>query len=167
MQHHPCGSATRRRPSVILDSQVFFDWAVFRNAAIDPLRLAIETGAVCWLGTPAMLNEVKHVLARGVFRSRNVDESGIALLWQRWVFEVEPAAAAPRGLRCRDTDDQMFIDLATAHGPCWLVSRDKAVLSLRRPLTRWGVQVLTPEAWALSWAEHGAPMFCPVQRGSA
>ncbi|MEZ0308156.1 MAG: PIN domain nuclease, partial [Ramlibacter sp.] len=34
---------------------------------------------------------------------------------------------------CRDPDDQMFIDLAVAH-KCLLISKDTAVLSMRKRL---------------------------------
>jgi hypothetical protein len=41
---------------------------------------------------------------------------------------------------CKDVDDQKFIDLACAYS-CALVSKDKAVLTMRNRLARVGVSV--------------------------
>jgi predicted nucleic acid-binding protein len=41
---------------------------------------------------------------------------------------------------CKDLDDQKFIDLACAYS-CALVSKDKAVLTMRNRLARVGVLV--------------------------
>jgi predicted nucleic acid-binding protein len=51
---------------------------------------------------------------------------------------VPPAARAP--VRCRDPDDQIFIDLAVAHR-AELLSKDALVLRLRKRLAALGVLV--------------------------
>ena len=43
---------------------------------------------------------------------------------------------------CKDLDDQKFIDLACAYS-CALVSKDKAVLTMRNRLGRVGVSVVS------------------------
>jgi predicted nucleic acid-binding protein len=43
---------------------------------------------------------------------------------------------------CKDVDDQKFIDLACAYF-CLLVSKDKAVLTMRNRLARIGVSVVS------------------------
>ena len=43
---------------------------------------------------------------------------------------------------CKDADDQKFIDLAVAHAAI-LLSKDRAVLSLRKRLLAHGAQVAT------------------------
>ena len=43
---------------------------------------------------------------------------------------------------CRDADDQQFLDLAAAHRAV-LLSKDKAVLALRKRLLAYGAQVAT------------------------
>ena len=66
----------------------------------------------------------------------------------------EAAVPAPRdALVCRDPADQMFIDLALGCPPCWLVSRDKALLALRRRATARGVVIAPPALWQ---REHAA-----------
>jgi predicted nucleic acid-binding protein len=49
--------------------------------------------------------------------------------------------------RCPDADDQKFIDLAAAHAPAWLLSRDRHILKLKKPLLKLGVHAALPEQW--------------------
>jgi predicted nucleic acid-binding protein len=50
---------------------------------------------------------------------------------------VDVPAKAP--LTCRDADDQKFIDLAVAH-QATLLSKDRAVLALKKRLERFDVR---------------------------
>jgi predicted nucleic acid-binding protein len=50
------------------------------------------------------------------------------------IFPVAPKAPAT----CKDPDDQKFIDLAVSHGAT-LLSKDKAVLCMRKRLMKLGV----------------------------
>ena len=52
---------------------------------------------------------------------------------------VEPPVPA---VVCRDADDQPFLDLAAAHG-AMLLSKDKAVVALRKRLRNHGAEVGT------------------------
>jgi predicted nucleic acid-binding protein len=52
-------------------------------------------------------------------------------------------AGEPR-LRCRDADDQVFIDLALVHRARWLLTRDKALLALARRARPLGTEILRP-----------------------
>ena len=53
--------------------------------------------------------------------------------------------------RCDDPDDQKFIELAAACGAKWLVSRDLAVLALRKRTAQAGLfWILTPEQWGVA-----------------
>ena len=74
----------------------------------------------------------------------------------RWSERCEPPppAAAP-SLRCRDPDDQKFIDLAVAAGARWLFTRDRALLALRKAAAGRGVTVLRPVDWRLQEAPPG------------
>ena len=56
--------------------------------------------------------------------------------------QSQPVAIAPRcPLTCADPDDQKFIDLAVTH-QATLLSKDKAVISLKKRLLRHGVKAL-------------------------
>jgi predicted nucleic acid-binding protein len=60
--------------------------------------------------------------------------------------DVGPRSALPR---CRDPDDQKFLELAAASGASFLFSRDAEVLRLRRRTLRDGLfAIVKPEDWA-------------------
>jgi len=45
------------------------DWLVFNDARVQTLVEAVSSGQLLWLGQPAMLDEILHVLGRGVAAS--------------------------------------------------------------------------------------------------
>jgi len=134
-------------PKIVIDTQVVMDWLVFADPRVAPLVAAIEAGRITWVGRPAMLAELRHVLGRGVAQAWQPDVARIEAAFARHcqMIEAEPAPAVR--LVCRDPDDQQFIDLALAQGARWLLSRDKAVLALRKRALTSGLAIATPEAW--------------------
>lgn len=131
---------------VVLDTNAVLDAWWFDDAATRALRNAIETGRLWWLLTDAMAGEVSEVLARSPFcadihRCKHT-LSSIDMLGRR---VCAPGAIA--GLSCADPDDQIFVDLAVAARPCWLVSRDRAVLSLANRALAWSCRIVTPARW--------------------
>src|SRR5438105_3029821 len=120
--------------SVVIDTNVVLDWLVFRNPGCEPLVQALLGGRLQWLATAAMREELAHVLARGVGAAWNPDPGNLWATWDRHAVEVPAVAAggALSRLRCTDSDDQKFIDLALGHPARWLLSRDRAVLKLAR-----------------------------------
>lgn len=140
-------------PEAVLDTQAVLDWWWFHDpctAGWEDLRLA---GHWHWVATAAMRAELAHVLARGHLPGDAQDRQAqvLAAFDARCSLTPEPApqpAGWSLGLRCTDRDDQKFIDLAAARRVRWLISRDKAVLKLRRKLAeRCGVAVLAPRDW--------------------
>jgi predicted nucleic acid-binding protein len=64
----------------------------------------------------------------------------------RVLADEVPAVMPPR---CRDPDDQKFLELAMASGAAVLFSRDAEVLKLGRRTARQGwFQILRPEDWS-------------------
>jgi len=94
-----------------------------------------------------MRDEVEHVLGRGVAAAWRPDRRRIAAAFERWAEMIEPVAAPGPLLRCRDPDDQMFIDLALSARAQWLVTRDRALLVLARRARLRGVTVIRPVDW--------------------
>jgi uncharacterized protein len=139
----PPSSSTPRE--AVIDTNVLLDWLVFRDPAVAPLTDALAAGTLHWVATEAMLDELRHVLGRPPLLARRPEhvEDAIARFCQR----VDPPPAAPARLLCTDPDDQKFIDLALHRGSPWLVSRDRALLKLRRRALAHGVQVCQPAAW--------------------
>jgi putative PIN family toxin of toxin-antitoxin system len=142
---------TAQRPAVVIDTQVVMDWLVFRDARVQALTAAVTSGALRWLVAPAMRDEIRHVLGRGVAAGYAPD---LAFIEAQFDTHAEPVAAIePQPLAgrlvCRDPDDQKFIDLALAAQARWLISRDKAVLALAKRARTRGLLILKPDNWAL------------------
>jgi predicted nucleic acid-binding protein len=55
-----------------------------------------------------------------------------------------PSPALPR---CSDPDDQKFLALAQDAAADWLLTRDKAILRLKRRLNAVGIRVGSPVDW--------------------
>ena len=155
-------AACRPVPGVVLDSNVVFDWLVFRQPGVAAVAAAIEQGALRWLVSATLRDELADVLRRGVLDAWSPDLPGLWAAWDRWSNEVAPCTPAGAGsrLRCRDSDDQKFIDLALGHGARWLLSRDKAVLALARRAAPLGLTICTPERWrpAATLVDPAAPV---------
>ena len=133
----------------VLDTNVWLDWLVFGDSRTLPLARAIESGELRILATEPMLGEFAAVIARPQFA---LDAARIGDLSARQRSLVDTRDPAPDcRLPCTDPDDRMFIDLAVAHRVEWLLSRDKALLRLRRiAARRFRMQVGTPEQWRAS-----------------
>jgi len=138
------------RPAIVIDTQVVMDWLVFRDARVLALTTAVTSGRLRWLVAPAMRDEIRHVLGRGVAASYAPDLAFIEAQFDAHAQAVDAAAPQPLAGRlvCRDPDDQKFIDLALATGARWLISRDKAVLALAKRARLRGLAIVTPERWS-------------------
>lgn len=134
------------RPSIVVDTQVVMDWLVFNDPRVQALAAALTSGALRWLVAPAMRDEIRHVLGRGVAARYAPDLTLIEAHFDAHCVAVDAAEPSPR-LVCRDPDDQKFIDLALAYRARWLISRDKALLALAKRAKLRGLLILKPESW--------------------
>lgn len=136
-------------PTVVLDTNVVLDWLVFQHPTCESWAGHFSSAGVRWLASQAMRDELAHVLGRDVVGRWQPD---LARLWEMWnrfaqpAEELAPYAVASR-VRCTDSDDQKFIDLALTRGARWLVSRDRAVRKLAGRVRPLGLEILLPEQW--------------------
>lgn len=132
----------------MLDTNVVLDWFVFQDPAVRPLAQAIEQGVVHWLGCAEMRAELAHVLAHAQLPRPRSDLLHALTFVDRLCMTCSLPAPLPAvRLRCSDTSDQMFIDLALSHRVRWLLTRDKALLKLTRKAAALGLLIQVPEAW--------------------
>jgi len=136
--------------ALVLDTNIVLDLLVFRDASTAALAEALSSGARVWHATPAMRAELQRVLAYPKLQSwmdhTGADASQVMAQFDR-LSQVHPEVAIGPP-RCRDPDDQKFIDLALAL-PATLLSKDQAVLRLHAALVARGVTVargLSPAA---------------------
>ncbi|GAA7755165.1 MAG: putative toxin-antitoxin system toxin component, PIN family [Burkholderiaceae bacterium] len=146
-------------PRVVLDSNIWVDLLVFRDPHVEPIRAALAAGAIAPVIRADCREELRRVLAYPQFARFAVDiDAALAEVDRFTTLEPAPTqedADAIRLPKCKDTDDQKFIELAHFSRAALLVSKDKAVLKLRSRLRRSsGVEVLPPLAfggWLAAW----------------
>jgi len=136
-------------PAVVLDTNVTLDWLFFADPAVGALAAHIERGELRWLACGRMRDELAEVLTRTPFIDRTSIGEHALTSFDRWTqpcaLTVESAAPP---LRCADPDDQVFLDLALAHRARWLITRDKALLTLAAGARRHGLEIVAPRQWA-------------------
>ncbi|MDF1486108.1 PIN domain-containing protein [Ramlibacter sp. H39-3-26] len=128
------------RALAVIDTNIVLDLFVFADAAAQPLRTGLAAGALEWIATAAMRDELARVLGYAQIAPRlafhGLQAAGVLAAFDAQARIVTPAPKAP--VTCSDPDDQHFIDLAVAHG-ARLFSKDRAVLCMRRRLLALGV----------------------------
>ena len=132
---------------VILDSNIWIDILVFDDPVSRPIVTALESGRLCALIDTRCLAELSYVLDYPQFARHAVDKAHalarVATLSQQLVWaEQEDRPALPK---CKDRDDQKFLELAQAANADWLVSKDRALLKLSRRTARdFGFRIGVP-----------------------
>lgn len=129
---------------VVIDTNVALDLWVFEDASVDMLRAALDSGAITPLRSDAVDAEFAEVLARPQFCVAAQRRQGLMARWQTRALRVDPVTAS--ALRCRDGDDQKFLDLAAAGNAAWLLTKDKALLRLARQARASGLRIAAPRA---------------------
>ncbi|CAG9199298.1 Putative toxin-antitoxin system toxin component, PIN family [Paraburkholderia sabiae] len=143
-------------PSVVLDSNVWIDILVFDDPHTRPILAALERGALRALIDARCLAELTHVLDYPQFEKRAVDKAAALARVARLSSLVTPPAPAEdaRPLpKCKDRDDQKFLELAYAARANWLVSKDRAVLKLAKRIARdFGFRIAQPAPFVVECA---------------
>lgn len=131
-------------PIVIIDTNALLDWRVFKDPAARPLADAIEAGRLRWIACPSMEQEWHQVWPRSYLKAWQPEPMLTLTAFQRAHFVDEP----PRGpFRCKDPDDQVFIDLALHVGASWLFSKDAALLKIARRARAHGLTITSLQNW--------------------
>jgi len=124
---------------LVLDTQIWLDWLVFDDPGVQPLRQAVEEGrAEIWIDA-ACEAELERVLAYDLgLHTLTPDAQGAALAQARriarrieTVLTDEQKKSLPR---CRDRDDQIFLEAALAARADVLVTKDRELLKLAKRL---------------------------------
>ena len=127
---------------VVLDTNIVLDLWLYKDPATPALQQALTEKSVQWLATQVMRDELERVLAYTHIVKRlafsQLTAQDLLRQFDAHVQLMPIAAKAP--FICKDADDQKFIDLAAAH-QTYLISKDKAVLTMRNRMARLGVVV--------------------------
>lgn len=136
-------AATPPATRVVLDTNVWLALWIFTDPTVDALRAALAAGELLPVRSAATDAELREVLARPALF--DVPPARQAELLAAWAASAELVADPPPvALHCRDPLDQKFVELAVASGARWLVTRDKALLKLRKRAARLGLTITPP-----------------------
>ena len=130
--------------ALVLDTNVVLDLLVFADPATALVRQLLNAKTLRWIATAAMRQELARVLDYPKIAPR-VAFYGLSTASVLAAFDAQVqivSTSARISTTCRDADDQQFLDLAAAHRAV-LLSKDKAVLALRKRLLAYGAQVAT------------------------
>lgn len=125
---------------MVIDTNILLDLVYFDDPKIKDLKKALQNQQIEAWSCDLIWDEFLDVLQRPAFYT---DDGS----YQRMVhqahnyFQFETTQIAPSPFKCKDKDDQIFIDLAVVKAPCWLISRDLEVLKLAKRLLLVGVFV--------------------------
>jgi uncharacterized protein len=142
------GEMVADTPRVVLDTNAVLDWLVFRDPRIQPGVDALEAGRLRWLACPAMRKELAHMLGHASLARWSPDVPAALVQFDNLAeIRPDPVTNLHVGLRCRDADDQVFLDLALTEGARWLLTHDRALLKLARRAAAKGLHILRPADW--------------------
>jgi putative PIN family toxin of toxin-antitoxin system len=134
---------------VVFDTNVLVSLYVFADSRFAPLRARIESGEWLALTNEACFGEFRRVLGYPLFALAEGQQHAALAAYDARVTH-HTAAVKPETAtlpRCKDRDDQKFLELARDSGADWLVTADKALLRMaRRDRLRGLFRILTPEA---------------------
>lgn len=118
---------------VVFDTNVLLSLFVFADSRFAPLRGEVEAGRWRALTSPPCLGEFRRVLGYPLFALSGERQAAVcaAYLGLANIIDAVPQDAVPLP-RCKDKDDQKFLELARDGQANWLVTADKALLKLRR-----------------------------------
>ena len=142
------GESSPALPIVVLDTNAVLDWLPFRDPGMHAVQTAIQSGAVSWLASARMRQELLRILDSPALSRWQPNSEHTLALFDRWAApcpEPDPTRAGP--FICSDRDDQVFIDLALAHKAKWLITHDLALHKLARRAALMGLRVLKPKDW--------------------
>ena len=133
---------------LVLDTNIWLDWLVFDDPAVMPLKSACSDGLVRIAINAACLEELGRVLAYPEFEQDAATRNALFTQVRNCTYRVDTRLLSPLP-RCADPDDQKFLELARDAKADWLITKDKALLSLgKKRLAGTGFRIGLPEHWS-------------------
>jgi putative PIN family toxin of toxin-antitoxin system len=138
----------------VLDTNIVLDWLVFRDPGVAGLQQALSDRRVELITHQPALDELRRVLG---YQQCKLQPDEQQQIFERYL-SAAASAATPEGFSlenlllpagfplCRDHDDQHFLALAYHAHADGLITKDKALLRLRKHAGKFGVTILGPGA---------------------
>jgi uncharacterized protein len=133
----------------VLDTNVCLDLFVFNDPQCASLFDAVRAGEIELVTREDCRAEWQSVLAYPQLKLTGEEQTRAGEVFDTWVRRI-PSDTAPSGEvtlpRCRDPDDQKFLELAQQSAAVALLTRDDELLRLARRTKRDGLFVILPPA---------------------
>lgn len=151
---------------LVLDTNVVIDWLVFDDAYLASFREQVRARAVQIVTHPPALQELRRVLGYPELKLNAARQAAVLEQYSALVVSFESDVEPPPGFpRCRDPDDNPFLQLAWQAGARALVSRDKAVLKLARRARKFGFEIFDVPQMVAALSETSSSTERPATRG--
>lgn len=152
-----CPSSFEAAPIVVFDTNVLVALYVFADSRYAKLREALEQGRVRAVTSEACLGEFARVLDYPQFAFPPERQAKALADYSRCAVVSSAAPSEALLPRCKDRDDQKFLELARDAGAAWLITSDRALLVLaRRQRLAHLFRIVTPDAALLLLEEPAA-----------
>lgn len=127
---------------LVLDTNVVLDLFHWDNTHAVPIMAALEAGQIACFADLRTMDELQRVLT---YPQLKLTPEMIAERYARYsrLVQMHPEGEAPPLPRCKDRDDQKFLELSARCQADLLVSKDKALLKLRGR-TKLAFQIVGP-----------------------
>jgi len=127
--------------SVVFDTNVLLDLFVFNDFRVLHLKQALLENKIDALTSLKTLEEFADVISRPLFSSETAEQEKILAQWKSLSRVLDDQSLLSSPWRCKDTDDQIFLDLAYTAKPCTLISKDNEVLKFTARAAKEGVLI--------------------------
>jgi len=134
---------------LVLDTNVVIDWLVFDDPYMTPVRAQVGSDRLAVLSHELAIEEFARVLT---YPALKLTDARRAEVLARYRSHTRPASMPsgfalsawqlPSGFpSCRDRDDDLFLALAYHSQATALVTRDKALLKMRKRVRKYSLSI--------------------------
>ncbi|WP_133478237.1 putative toxin-antitoxin system toxin component, PIN family [Cognatilysobacter segetis] len=136
----------RAPPTLVLDTNAWLDLLVFRDPSLNGLTDDVRTGRVRIAVDARALDELSRVLGYDALALDGEAAAAHLAVARSLATTIDvPAMRLPR---CRDPDDQAFLEIAVAARARALLTRDAELLRMAGRMAReHGLAIVPPSAW--------------------
>ena len=127
--------------TIVFDTNVLLDIFVFNDFRALHIKQALIDQKIDALASRQTLEEFLDVISRPLFSLEQSAQERIFKEWQSLAHIVDDNKILVAPWKCRDGDDQIFLNLAYTSKPCALISKDNEVLKLASRAAKEGVLI--------------------------
>ncbi len=131
-------------PRVVLDTNVLLSALLFSSGRLSALRQAWQSEQMIPLVSSVTAAELLRVLSYPKFKLSNADQQELIADVLPYCTVVRMPKTPARTPTCRDPDDVAFLELAVIGKAKFLMTGDRALLSIRK---RLAYRIVKPEAF--------------------